>query len=448
MSQEALSVSEVLRQVKTMLEDRFEGVWIAGELGQVSRPRSGHVYLTIKDDHASIKGVMFRYAAARLDFVPQEGEQVLALGTLTLYEARGDFQMRLTRLIPQGLGKLQQRFEQLRAQLDAEGLFDPGRKRALPAIPRRLALVTSPTGAAVHDMLRVLGRRWPGLDVTVVPTRVQGKGAELEIAAALDRADDLGVDLILCGRGGGSLEDLWAFNEEATARAIFRCRTPVVSAVGHEVDTTIADLVADLRAPTPSAAAELAVPEKAELVRRIHQLGERLQAAARATLARGRQRLDRAAGSRVLRDPFAMLEPKAQRLDDLASRLQRAATGRAERSRDRLEALAARLQAVGPERVLARGFSLLTRPGETVPLRRAADLEPGDTLEARLGEGALECQVVAVHPEGLGAGPVKKAPGGKPARKTPARRRARKAAPKATHPAQKTLFETPLEESP
>lgn len=444
MGQEALSVSEVLRQVKTMLEDRFEGVWIAGELGNVTRPRSGHVYLTIKDDHAAIKGVMFRYAAQRLSFEPKEGEQVLAFGTLTLYEPRGDFQVRLTRLVPQGLGKLQQRFEKLRAQLEAEGLFDPSRKRPLPTMPRRLALVTSPTGAAVHDMLRVLGRRWPGLDVTVVPTRVQGKGAELEIAAALDRADDLGVDLILCGRGGGSLEDLWAFNEEATARAIFRCRTPVVSAVGHEVDTTIADLVADLRAPTPSAAAELAVPEKAELSRRVTGVGERLLRAAHTHLARGRQRLDRAAGSRVLRHPFAMLEPKAQRLDELAARLQRATRTRAERHRERLQALAARLEAVGPQRVLARGFSLLTRPGESVPVRRAAEFEPGDALEARLGEGALECQVVAVHPQGLGQGGVKRQKKKKARRGTAAK----KSKKKAPDPAQKTLFENPQKETP
>ena len=446
MSQEALSVSEALRQVKTMLEDRFEGVWIAGELGNVTRPRSGHIYLTIKDDHAAIKGVMFRYAAQRLSFEPKEGEQVLALGTLTLYEARGDFQIRLTRLVPQGLGKLQQAFEKLRAQLDAEGLFDPGRKRPLPSIPRRLALVTSPTGAAVHDMLRVLGRRWPGLDVVVVPTRVQGKGAELEIAAALDRADDLGVDVILCGRGGGSLEDLWAFNEEATARAIFRCRTPVISAVGHEVDTTIADLVADLRAPTPSAAAELAVPEKAELVRRVGSLQERLAAAAQAQVDRGRQRLARAGGSRVLRHPFAMLEPKSQRVDELTARLQRGVRTRADRIRDRLQALAARLEAVGPQRVLARGFSLLTRPGESVPVKRAADLEPGDALEARLGEGGLELEVRAVHPDGLGAGAVRKARrrATRPKKKSPGKARPKK----APDPAQNTLFETQQEESP
>jgi exodeoxyribonuclease VII large subunit len=442
MSQEALSVSEVLRQVKTLLEDRFEGVWIAGELGNVTRPRSGHVYLTIKDDHAAVKGVMFRYAAQRLKFEPREGEQVLAFGTLTLYEPRGDFQVRLTQLVPQGLGKLQQAFEKLRAQLEAEGLFAPGRKRPLPALPRRLALVTSPTGAAVHDMLRVLGRRWPGLDVVVVPTRVQGKGAEQEIAAALDRADDLGVDLILCGRGGGSLEDLWAFNEEATARAIFRCRTPVVSAVGHEVDTTIADLVADLRAPTPSAAAELAVPEKSELTRRVLRLQERLVAAARARLERAGQRLDRAAGSRVLRHPFAMLEPKAQRVDELAARLGFATRTRSGRLRDRMEALAARLEAVGPQRVLARGFSLLTRPGEAVPVRRATDLDPGDTLEARLGEGGLELQVTAVHPEGLGRGKARRA------KKKSRARGPRKKKTKAPHPDQKTLFPNPQEESP
>lgn len=441
MQVEAVTVSQLTEQLRSLLEDHFEAVWVQGEIGNLSRPSSGHLYLSLKDEAASLRAVMFRSAASRLTFQPAEGDEVLALGTLSMYAPRGDVQLRLVKLVPKGMGKLQQRFEELRARLEAEGLFDPSRKRPLPFLPRRLALVTSPSGAAVHDMLRVLTRRFPGLDLVVVPTRVQGKGAELEIAAALDAANRLeGVDLILAGRGGGSLEDLWCFNEEAVARALFRSRVPVISAVGHEVDTTIADLVADLRAPTPSAAAELAVPERAELETRTRNLVERLVAAGRRRLTQGRERLDRLAQARALRDPLALLEAKSQRVDELAERLRRALGHRLTRAHHGLEAALGRLQAVAPQRVLERGFALLHRPGDPRPLREAAQASPGEQLVARLAVGSLVLGVEAVHPEGM-------PPAGPSPRPTRARKRAaRRPSKPATDQDQGRLAFVPGEE--
>lgn len=425
MPPEPLSVTELTRDVRQLLEDRFEGIWVAGEIGNLGRPPSGHLYLTLKDEGAALKAVMFRFAARKLDFRPREGDQVLAFGSLTVYPARGDYQLKVTRMVPQGLGKLQQRFEELRARLEKEGLFRPDRKRPLPFLPRRIALVTSPTGAAVHDMLRVLHRRYPGMDVVVIPTRVQGRGAELEIAAALDRVGELEeVDLVLAGRGGGSLEDLWCFNEEAVARALFRCPVPVMSAVGHEVDYTIADFVADARAPTPSAAAELAVPDRAELERRLVELRGRLQGSMSRQLGRLRERLARLARSRALRDPMALVEAKSQRVDELSERLRRAMVERMRRHRDRLEATELRLQAVGPQRVLERGFALLTRPGENAPLRDPAQVRPGEALRAQLAGGELDLVVA----------------GGPPPPSTPPRRRR---SPAPSHPAQGQLFAPP-----
>ncbi|MFQ5844965.1 MAG: exodeoxyribonuclease VII large subunit, partial [Planctomycetota bacterium] len=278
------TVAELQRHVRRHLEGRFGGIWVEGEISDLSTPSSGHCYFTLKDPGARLAAVIWRSTLRRLRFVPEAGLAVRARGTLTIYEAGGKFQIKVDALEPVGAGPLQVAFEQMRKRLQAEGLFDPAHKVALPSMPRRVALITSPTGAAVRDLVRVSHRRWPALELVVVPVKVQGKGAAPEIAAAVRLADGLDFDVLVVGRGGGSLEDRWAFNEEVVARAIHAARTPVVSAVGHEVDVSIADLVADVRAATPSAAAEIVAPSRAEV---------------RAALDDRRRRLARALQSRV-----------------------------------------------------------------------------------------------------------------------------------------------------
>src|SRR5262245_30244611 len=298
------TVSELTRAVKNTLEGRFGGLWVEGEISNLRVHTSGHVYFTLKDDEAQVRAVLFRGRMRRVRFEPADGLHVLAFGRLEVYAVRGEYQLVCDVLEPKGLGALQLAFEQLKARLAAEGLFDAARKRPLPVLPRRVGLVTSPTGAAVRDFLRVVTRRFAGLQVLVCPVRVQGDTAAGEIAealATLNRRGDL--DVIVVARGGGSLEDLWAFNEEAVARAIAASKIPVISAVGHETDVTIADFVADLRAPTPSAAAELVVREKAQLVAHLGSLRERLQGAVGQRVRRWRERLDDLGRRRVLTDP-------------------------------------------------------------------------------------------------------------------------------------------------
>lgn len=418
--QDVLTVSDLTDAVKRSLEARWAGIWVDGEIRNLARPRSGHLYMSLTDEGATLRAVMFRHAAARAAIRPEEGQRVLAFGTLTVYAPRGDYQLRVTRLLPRGQGALQKAFEELRARLEAEGLFDPARKRPLPPHPRRVGVVTSPTGAAVHDILRVLRRRNDRVDVVLSPTRVQGAGSANEVAAALDRIQEVeGLDLVIVGRGGGSLEDLWAFNEEPVARAIFRSRIPVVSAVGHEVDVTIADMVADVRAATPSAAAELVVPVRADLVRQVDGLRRRLARSAHARLNRARDRVRRLLRARVYRDPMALLDARAQRVDELAARLASATRRRLDAARRAAEGAEARLRAVGPQRVLERGFAVLTREGDPTPLRSRQGLEVGDRLEARLADGRVPCEVVG-----------------------PGRRKARGARKqRANDPSQRTLFE-------
>src|SRR5215831_16919937 len=341
------TVSELTRAVKDTLEGRFGGLWVEGEISNLRVHTSGHVYFTLKDEEAQIRAVLFRSRVRRVRFEPADGLQVLAFGRLDVYAVRGDYQLVCEVLEPKGLGALQLAFEQLKARLAAEGLFDAGRKRALPTLPRRVGLVTSPTGAAVRDFLRVVTRRFAGLQVLVCPVRVQGDTAPGEIAAALrllNRRGDL--DVIVVARGGGSLEDLWAFNEEAVARAIAASKIPVISAVGHETDVTIADFVADLRAPTPSVAAELVVREKAQLAAHVTLLGQRLERATRSRVGRLRERLDDVGRRRVLTDPARPLRDWHRRLDDLAGRLQR---GLDRRRRDARERLARAARALRPQ---------------------------------------------------------------------------------------------------
>ncbi|MGO1694065.1 MAG: exodeoxyribonuclease VII large subunit, partial [Marinobacter sp.] len=316
----ALTVSELNHQARHLLESSFMQVWVEGELSGFSRPSSGHWYFSLKDSKCQIRCAMFRGMNQRIRSIPKEGDKVRIRGKVTLYENRGDFQIIAEHIEPAGLGALQQAFEELKRKLQAEGLFEVGRKKPIPALPGHIGVVTSPTGAAIHDILTVLARRCPGIPVTLYPTTVQGQPATAEIVRAIELAQAHGAaDVLIIGRGGGSLEDLWCFNEEAVARAIAACPIPTVSAVGHETDVTIADFVADLRAPTPSAAAEKVSPDQREMLRQINDREFRLTNAAKRAFQRLNTKLEHL--SARLRDPRRELLEKAQRLDELELRL-------------------------------------------------------------------------------------------------------------------------------
>ena len=338
-------------------------VWVEGELSSLSRPSSGHWYFSLKDRKCQVRCAMFRGFNQRIRTVPKEGDQIRIRGKVTLYENRGDFQIIVEHLEPAGLGELQQAFEELKRKLQAEGLFDAARKRPLPTTPRHIGVVTSPTGAAIHDILTVLARRCPAIPVTLYPTAVQGKPATADIVQAIQRAQAHGVaDVLIVGRGGGSLEDLWCFNEEAVARALASCTIPTVSAVGHEVDVTIADFVADLRAPTPSAAAEKISPDQRDWLRQIAERELRLGNAARRALKRLSTELEHL-GAR-LRDPRRQLQEKAQRMDDLELRLTQTMSQRLQQMRVRREHLEQRLTTHSPRRRLLDSQEALTRVSE------------------------------------------------------------------------------------
>ncbi len=361
------TVSELTARIKSTLERGFVDVVVRGEVSGLSRPRSGHVYLNLKDDAACLRAVLWKGTAQKLVFDMHDGLAVRAWGSVTVYAPRGDYQLTIRRVEPEGIGALELAFRQMFARLQAEGLFDPERKRPLPEFPRRIAVVTSPTGAAVRDFLQVVGRRWAATEVLIVAAKVQGAGAAEEVAAGIALANRVkDVDLVVVTRGGGSLEDLWAFNEEVVARAIVASTAPVVSAIGHEVDVTIADHAADFRALTPSEAGERCVPDAREVRVRIDGLKESLARALR----------DRATDARY-------------RLEDLSDRADRAIRRAVEGRRHRLGRLAAGLEALSPLGVLARGYSLTTRPDGATLVRRASDLRPGDRIVTRLGQGRV-----------------------------------------------------------
>ncbi len=391
------TVAELLLGLRALLEERVGRVWVVGELSNLHRARSGHLYFTLKDEVGQLRAALFRSAARRLAFEPEDGLEVLVYGELSVYEPRGDLQLIVRQLEPRGLGALQLAFEQLRARLAAEGLFDPDRKRPLPARPSRIGVVTSPTGAAIRDVLEVTGRRYPAASILIAPTRVQGIGAEQEIADAIDRlAAQSGLDLILLVRGGGSLEDLQAFNSEVVARAIARAAVPLVCGVGHEVDVTIADLVADARAATPSAAAELAVPDAADLRRHLARDWRRLLLAVRALFERRTQHLARERDALQMLAPAARLAVGRARLAAAIRALVRAGSAPAERGRARLAELAGRLDSLSPLGVLDRGYALVRRARDGAIPRSAEQLARGERLAIRLAEAQVEAIVDAI----------------------------------------------------
>lgn len=437
-----LPVSGLNRDADQVVREAFGSIWVAGEIGRFTDHASGHWYFSLKDEEAAVSAVMFRSRNRAVSFRPEEGLAVLARVLPSVYLPRGQFQVVVESLEPRGKGSVQLAFEQLRERLAAEGLFDEDRKRDLPAFPVRAGLVTSPTGAAVRDVLQVLRRRFAGLAVLLYPARVQGEGAAEELVAGLLELDRRGLDLILLVRGGGAYEDLAVFNDEGLARTLASLETPVVTGIGHETDLTIADLVADLRAPTPSAAAELVSTSREELLERLSSLDRRLASSARHRLAGARlgllrsrdalqrfpqrlqilaQRLDE--GARLLRGSMtARLERQASRLRTLRTllspahhlarigrrrlllagldrRLSTAVRGRIEERRSRLAALAGRLEALSPLAVLSRGYALVTRETLEGPLvRDAARVAPGDRLAIRLARGSLEARALTASP--------------------------------------------------
>lgn len=432
-----LTVSRLTALLRGVLEENFEQVWVQGEISNLSLPSSGHLYFSLKDSGAQLRCVMFKGAARNLKFRPQDGMGLIVRGRISVYDQRGEYQLICEYLEPAGVGALQAAFEQLKERLAKKGLFAESHKRPMPAFPRRVGVITSPTGAAIHDILNVLKRRFASLEVLLYPVRVQGEGAALEIARAIDDMNCLAeVDLLIVGRGGGSLEDLWAFNEEAVARAVYRSKIPVISAVGHETDWTICDFTADLRAPTPSAAAELVIASADELRARVEALGHRLRLAMEARLSGLEARVE--ALRRSVHDPSTMLGHLSQRVDDLAERLERglenavkrrseryyrlnqsllfnnpmhaiadtrqhlqlllseaeqSLVGRLESLKQRFTGNAARLDVLSPLATLSRGYSITTRIADGTVVTDVAGVTEGDRLRLSFHRGRATCRV-------------------------------------------------------
>ena len=418
------SVTRLNNEIKDLLDavPGYRNLLVQGEISNYKAHSSGHHYMTLKDEGASINAVMFRSDAMRLKFRLENGMKVIVRARVSSFPRTGQVQLYISEVIPDGAGALSLAFEQLKRKLQAEGLFDPAHKKPIPACPQRIALVTSPTGAAVRDMIRILGRRWPLAKVTLYPAQVQGQGAAESIARALMLANAVGeADVILCGRGGGSMEDLWAFNEEVVARAIYDSDIPVISAVGHEPDVTIADFVADLRAPTPSGAAELAVPDRAEYALSVRTLDTRLRTAAHKQIEVWRQRLTTLQERLELRTPANYIAEKRLLLDQMIDRLCAALPARLTREEQKLTVLRQRLltagqgglhkrrlrfaqtvatlDAISPLRVLARGYAVATRGKRGAVVTDAAALEAGDTLHIRFAKGAANCRVTDTEEE-------------------------------------------------
>ena len=396
---EPLSVSELNARIKGLIESDpvLGSVYVRGELSNYKVYPSGHHYFTLKDAESSLRCVMFRSAASKLRFRPEGGMRVTAWGRVAVYPRDGAYQLYCEGLMPEGAGDLQVAYEQLKAKLAAEGLFDPAHKKPIPRYPERIAVITSSAGAAVHDIIRVLRKRWPVAKVVLLPVRVQGVEAPPEIAGALRYANKYRVaDVIITGRGGGSIEDLWAFNDERVARAIYASELPVISAVGHEPDVTIADFVADLRAATPSNAAELVAPDVSELRDAIRSASARLDQAIGRGLSQRRTALTELASRRVMQSPTGFIDQRRLELDSIRLRLDAAATGRLHRERQEFARLAAKLDALSPLKVLGRGYSIaLDAEGRAV--READQLKAGDKLDLRLSRGGAKCLVESVY---------------------------------------------------
>ena len=442
LDREVLTVSQLNQRARLLLEDVFPQVWVEGELSNIARPASGHVYFTLKDRNAQVRCAIFKQQASRVRDLLRDGLLVRVRGRVSLYEGRGDYQMILDSVEAAGDGALRLAFEALKTALQAEGLFAQERKQALPKYPQRIGVITSPSGAVLHDIVSVFARRAPHVHLTLIPTAVQGREATAQIVRALALADSAQYDALILARGGGSLEDLWCFNEEAVARAVADCQTPIVSAIGHETDVSISDFVADIRAPTPSAAAELLAPDRAELLHKLRNAERQLGLRSNAVLTRKRIQLQHL--RQRLRHPRERLQQHNQRLDDLTLRLQRAIHAQLQRrnqhhnhlqarlavqhpqealsahqqqlkslqlrlaraaefnlkqSKQHLYALLQTLHVVSPLATLDRGYSILMTENEQHIIRSVDAVEPAQTVQARLADGYLTLQVQAITPQ-------------------------------------------------
>ncbi|NLC99663.1 MAG: exodeoxyribonuclease VII large subunit [Gammaproteobacteria bacterium] len=442
LDREVLTVSQLNQRARSLLEDVFPQIWVEGELSNIAKPASGHVYFTLKDPNAQVRCAMFRQQASRARELLRDGLLVRVRGRVSLYEGRGDYQMILDSVEAAGDGALRLAFEALKAALQAEGLFAAERKRVLPKYPQRIGVITSPSGAVLHDIVSVFARRAPQVQLTLIPTAVQGREATAQIVHAISLADSAQYDAIIVARGGGSLEDLWCFNEEAVARAIAECQTPIVSAIGHETDVSISDFVADVRAPTPSAAAELLAPDRNELLQRLRNTQRQLTVRLNTHLQRQRTQLQHL--RQRLRHPRERLQQHSQRLDDLSLRLERAVHAKLQQQQQGCSHLHARLhvqhprerlsqqqqhllglqqrlvrasqlsfkqaqlglhsvlqtlQVVSPLATLERGYSILSSDDQQQIIRSVQSVQPAQTLKARLADGYLTVRVQAITPK-------------------------------------------------
>ena len=432
-----LTVSELTQEIKDILEDRFPDVWVEGEVSNLRIPPSGHIYLTLKDDFSQIRAVLFRMQARTLRFAPEDGLHIICKGRVSLYEKRGEYQLILELIEPKGIGALQLAFLQLKEKLEKEGLFDPAQKKPIPMVPQKIGIVTSPTGAVIQDMLHILKRRFENLQIFLLPVRVQGEGASSEIAEAIEYFNKFTeVDVIIVGRGGGSLEDLWSFNEEVVARAIYQSKIPIISAVGHETDYTIADFVADLRAPTPSAAAELVVRDKKEIKNILNYLGGRLESQMLQFLQGYQIHLSHLI--KIFKEPEKKIEEYFLRVDDLVNRLRLLSSWTLKRrgekclhlsesllirnpvqrvkslrlfiseerkrlgqeirysieiQRHRMKGILGKLDSLSPISILQRGYSITRKLPSLQILKDASYVKEGDKVEVKLYQGTLLCGV-------------------------------------------------------
>ncbi len=392
------TVTEVTREIRASLEHNFSSISVIGEISNVRKPGSGHVYLTLKDKNAQLQAVLFRNAASKIKFELKDGLEVISFGSITVYEPRGQYQLIINKIEPKGIGSLQLAFQQLKEKLEKEGLFDHSHKKPIPFIPQKIGIVTSPTGAAIKDILNIIERRFANVVIVIYPVKVQGEGAAEEIAEAITELNNFSdIDVIIAGRGGGSLEDLWAFNEEIVARSIYNSRIPIISAVGHEIDITIADLVADKRALTPSEAGELVVPRKDLLIEILEKLKTRHLQALSSKLRLSKDKLVRIATSYAMRQPFDRLQRWQQKLDDFSQRLNLNITHALNTEREKLSGIAGKLESLSPLKVLKRGYTITTREGNNKSLRNIKGLKKGDQIKTILFKGRIVSKILSVE---------------------------------------------------
>jgi len=390
------TVSEITRGIRTSLEHKFSNIDVLGEISNVRKPSSGHIYLTLKDKNSQLQAVVFRNSASRIKFELKDGMEVVSFGSVTVYEPRGQYQLIINKIEPKGIGALQLAFQQLKEKLEKEGLFDHAHKKNIPFMPKKIGIVTSPTGAAIKDILNIIDRRFANVEILIYPVKVQGEGAAQEIAEAITELNNYSdIDVIISGRGGGSLEDLWAFNEEIVARSIYNSKIPVISAVGHEIDLTIADLVADKRALTPSEAGELVVPRKDLLIVKTEKFKTRLLQSLTGKLRLSKEKLDRIANSYAIRQPFDKFNRWQQKLDDLSQRLNLNITHALNSEREKLLGIAGKLESLSPLNVLKRGYTITTKQEDNKSLRYITDLSKGDKIKTNLSRGSIISEILS-----------------------------------------------------